>query len=129
MKCLEVNFRQCTYCLQNSGITCIAYSFSPLHEMPDIFRYFMKCLTSRIACNIYRHTRASTHTDTHTHIHTHARAHTHNTHTHTHTRTYARTYTHTHTHTHTQTHTHTHTHTRKRTLNTVPDKPHGSCGR
>ena len=24
-KCLEVNFRQCTYCLQNLGITCIAY--------------------------------------------------------------------------------------------------------
>ena len=30
-----------------------AYSFSPLHEMPDIFRHFMKCLTSRIVCNIY----------------------------------------------------------------------------
>ena len=53
MKCLEVNFRQCTYCLQNLGITYIAYSFSPLREMPDIFRHFMKCLTSRIACNIY----------------------------------------------------------------------------
>ena len=52
MKCLEVNFRQCTYCLQNLRIACIAYSFSPLHEMPDIFRHFMKCLTSRIACNI-----------------------------------------------------------------------------
>ena len=37
MKCPEVNFRQCTYCLQNLGITCIACSFSPLHEMPDIF--------------------------------------------------------------------------------------------
>ena len=48
MKCLEVNFRQCTYCLQNVGITCIAYSFSPLHEMPDIFR---------IACNIYTYRR------------------------------------------------------------------------
>ena len=33
MKCLEVNFRQCTYCLQNLGLTCIAYSFSSLHEM------------------------------------------------------------------------------------------------
>ena len=32
---------------------CIAYSFLPLYEMPDIFRHFMKCLTSRIACNIY----------------------------------------------------------------------------
>ena len=32
MKYLEVNFRQCTYCLQNLGITCIAYSFSPFHE-------------------------------------------------------------------------------------------------
>jgi len=53
MNCLEVNFRQCTYCLQTLGITCIAYSFSPLHETPDIFRHFMKCLTSRIACNIY----------------------------------------------------------------------------
>ena len=52
-KCLEVNFRQCTYCLQNLGITWIAYSFSPLHEMPDIFMHFIKCLTSRIACNIY----------------------------------------------------------------------------
>ena len=37
MKCLEVNFGQCTHCLQNLGITCIAYSFSPLPEMPDIF--------------------------------------------------------------------------------------------
>ena len=53
MKCLEVNFRQCTYCLQNLGITCSAYSFSPLHEMPDIFQHFMKCLTSRIAFNIH----------------------------------------------------------------------------
>ena len=32
---------------------CIAYSFLPLYEMPDIFRHFMKCLTSQIACNIY----------------------------------------------------------------------------
>ena len=46
-------FCQCTYCLQNLSITCIAYSFSPLHEMPDIFRHFMKCFTSRIACTIY----------------------------------------------------------------------------
>ena len=28
------------------------YSFSPLHETLDIFRHFMKCLTSRIACNM-----------------------------------------------------------------------------
>ena len=35
------------------GFTCIAYSFSPLHEIPDIFRHFMKCLTSGFACNIY----------------------------------------------------------------------------
>ena len=40
----------CQILSTNSGITCIAYSFSPLHEMPDIFRHFMKCLTSRIAC-------------------------------------------------------------------------------
>ena len=46
-------FCQCTYCLQNLSITCIASSFSPLHEMPDIFMHFMKCFTSRIACTIY----------------------------------------------------------------------------
>ena len=33
--------------------TCIAYSFSPLHEITDIFRHLMKCLTSRIACYMY----------------------------------------------------------------------------
>ena len=36
-------FRQYEYCLQNLGITYIAYSFLPLHEMPNIFRHFMKC--------------------------------------------------------------------------------------
>ena len=53
MKRLEVKFRQCTYCLQNVDIMCIAYRFSPLHEMPDIFRHFKKCLISQIVCNIY----------------------------------------------------------------------------
>ena len=36
-------FKQYSCYLQNLGITCIAYSFLPLHEMPDIFRHFMKC--------------------------------------------------------------------------------------
>ena len=53
MKCLEVYFRQWTYRLHNLGITCSVYSFSPLHQKPDIFRHFMKCLISRTACNIY----------------------------------------------------------------------------
>ena len=53
LKSRALFFRQYSYCLQTLGITCIAYSFSPLHEMSDIFRHFMKCLTSRIACNIY----------------------------------------------------------------------------
>ena len=53
MKSRALFSRQYSYCLQNLGITCIVRSFSPLHEMPDIFRHFMKCLTSRIACNIY----------------------------------------------------------------------------
>ena len=52
VKSQALSSRQDEYCLQNLGITCIAYSFSPPHEMPKIFRHFMKCLTSRIACNI-----------------------------------------------------------------------------
>ena len=54
VKSQELFFRQYSYCLQTLGITCIAYSFSPLHEVPDIFRHFMKCLTSQIAYNIYK---------------------------------------------------------------------------
>ena len=53
LKSWALFFRQYSYCLQNLDITYIAYNFSPLHEMPNIFRHFMKCLTSRIACNIY----------------------------------------------------------------------------
>ena len=37
MKSRALFFRPYSYCLQNLGITCIAYSFSPLHETPDIF--------------------------------------------------------------------------------------------
>ena len=37
MKSRALFFRQNSYCLQNLGITCIAYSFSTFHEMPDIF--------------------------------------------------------------------------------------------
>ena len=42
-------------CIDSMPLLCLccAYSFSPLHETPDIFRHFMKCLTSRIASNIY----------------------------------------------------------------------------
>ena len=69
MKCLEVNLRQYLYCLQNLGIIIIciypAYSFSPLHEMPDIFRHLVKCLTSQIACNTHTHIYIYTHTHTH----------------------------------------------------------------
>ena len=48
MKCLEVNFRQCTYCLQNLGITCLAYSFSPLHEMPTFLGISWNALLHRL---------------------------------------------------------------------------------
>ena len=53
LKSRAIFFRHYSYCLQNLGIMYIAYNFSPLHEMPNIFRHFMKCLTSPIACNIY----------------------------------------------------------------------------
>ena len=45
-------FRQYWHCLQNLAMCC--YSFLPLDEVPDIFRHFMKCQTSQIACNIHK---------------------------------------------------------------------------
>ena len=40
-------------CLEILGITRNDWWSQALREMPEIFRHYMKCLITQIACNIY----------------------------------------------------------------------------